>query len=95
MKCGYTHNIASRESAACPYLTPLYLTAHRCLAHVVNLAVVDFISHITKIAIVESSTAIWEYDPTLKGNRVLNSSLDVISAIRMLTIKVSPLPVSI
>jgi hypothetical protein len=45
-------------------------------------------SHITKIAAVENATAIWEYDPTLEDNRVLGGSLDVISAIRTLTIKV-------
>jgi hypothetical protein len=45
-------------------------------------------SHITKIAAVETSTAIWEYDPSLPGNRVLGGSLDVIAAIRTLAIKV-------
>jgi hypothetical protein len=45
-------------------------------------------SHITKIAAVETSTAIWEYDPSLPGNRVLNGSLDVIAAIRTIAIKV-------
>jgi hypothetical protein len=60
-----------------------------CLAHVVNLAIVDFMSYITKIAAVESSTAIWEYDPSLPGNRVLSGSLDVISAIRTLAVKAS------
>jgi hypothetical protein len=44
--------------------------------------------HITKIAAVENATAIWEFDPTLEDNRVLGGSLDVISAIRTLTIKV-------
>jgi hypothetical protein len=45
-------------------------------------------SHITKIAAVKNATAIWEYNPTLEGNRVLGGSLDVISAIHTLTIKV-------
>jgi hypothetical protein len=61
----------------------------RCLAHVVSLAIVDFMSHVTKIAAIENSAAIWEYDPSLPGNRVLNGSLDVISAIRTLAIKAS------
>src|ERR1700677_2432341 len=60
-----------------------------CLAHVVNLGVVNFMSHITKIATIENATAIWEYDPSLDGNRVLGGSLDVIAAIRTLAIKVS------
>jgi hypothetical protein len=46
-------------------------------------------THITKIAAVETTTAIWEYDPTLPDNRVLNGSLDVIAAIRTIAIKVS------
>jgi hypothetical protein len=60
----------------------------RCLSHVVNLANIAVMSHITKIAAVENSTAIWEYDPTLEGNRVLGGSLDVIAAIRTIAIKV-------
>jgi hypothetical protein len=46
-------------------------------------------THITKIAAVETATAIWEYDPSLPDNRVLNGSLDVTAAIRTLPIKVS------
>jgi hypothetical protein len=45
--------------------------------------------HITKLAVIETTTAIWEYDPSLANNRVLNGSLDVIAAIRTLVIKVS------
>ncbi len=59
-----------------------------CLEHVVNLANIDVMSHITKIAVVETTNAIWEYDPTDLGNRVLNGRLDVIAVIRTLTIKV-------
>ncbi|KAF8868814.1 hypothetical protein BD779DRAFT_1395460, partial [Infundibulicybe gibba] len=59
-----------------------------CLAHVVNLATVAVIGHITKIATVENATAIWEYDPMLADNRVLNGSLDLVSAIRTLAIKI-------
>jgi pyridoxal/pyridoxine/pyridoxamine kinase len=44
--------------------------------------------HITKIAAVETTSAIWEYDPILPDNRLLNGSLDVIAAIRTLAIKV-------
>ncbi|KIJ89948.1 hypothetical protein K443DRAFT_117306, partial [Laccaria amethystina LaAM-08-1] len=59
-----------------------------CLGHVVNLAEVDVMTHITKIAAVETATAIWEYDPSLPDNRVLNGSLDVTAAIRTLAIKI-------
>lgn len=61
----------------------------RCLSHVVNLADVDVMDHITKIAAVQTTNAIWEYDPSLAGNRVLGGSLDVIAAIRTLAVKVS------
>jgi len=64
------------------------LQIFRCLAHVVNLANINIMDHITKIAAVESATAIWEYDPSLPDNRVLNGSLDVIAAVRTLAIKV-------
>lgn len=46
---------------------------------------------ITKVAAIESAQAIWEFDPTLDGNRVLGGSLDVIAAIRTIAIKVSDL----
>jgi hypothetical protein len=59
------------------------------LGHVINLANVDVMGHITKIAAVENATAIWEYDPTREDNHVLGGSLEVIAAIRTLEIKVT------
>jgi hypothetical protein len=56
---------------------------------VVNLANVAVMGHITKIAVVENTNAIWEYDPELPNNRVLGGSLDVVAALRTLVIKVS------
>jgi hypothetical protein len=44
--------------------------------------------HITKIAVVENTNAIWEYDPELPDNRVLGGSLDVVAALRTLVVKV-------
>ena len=61
----------------------------RCLEHVINLATVAVMGSITKIAAIENAQAIWEFDPTLDGNRVLGGSLDVIAAIRTIAIKVS------
>jgi len=49
---------------------------------------IDVMDYITKITAVETTMAIWEYDPFLSGNCVLNSSLDVIVAIQTLAIKV-------
>ena len=67
----------------------LRLTVSRCLEHVVNLANGDIMSHITKVAVMETTQAIWEYDPTLEGNTVLGGNLDVIAAIRTIALKVS------
>ena len=44
--------------------------------------------HITKIAIIENSNAIWEYDLGLPDNHVLGGSLDVVAVLRTLVIKV-------
>jgi hypothetical protein len=54
----------------------------------VNLANVAVMGHITKIAAIENSNAIWEYDPELPSNRVLGGSLDVVAAIRTLAVNV-------
>ena len=53
-----------------------------------NLANVAVMDHITKIAAIENANAIWEYDPELPGNRMLEGSLDVVAAIRTLVVKV-------
>ncbi|KAM6504367.1 hypothetical protein JOM56_001310, partial [Amanita muscaria] len=53
---------------------PVWLAAQKqlpCLEHVVNLSNVDIMSHITKLTIIESTNAIWEYDPSDPGNHVL------------------------
>lgn len=62
-----------------------------CLAHVVNLGIIAVMSMITRIANVETSTAIWEFDPTDPSNRVLGNSLDVVAAVRTIAIKVHSL----
>ena len=59
-----------------------------CLAHVINLAITNVMSQVTKIMNVETPASIWEFDPDIPTNRVLGSSLDVVSAIRMLAIKI-------
>ena len=45
-------------------------------------------SHITKVAVIEMSTAIWEFDPSLPDNRLHGNSLDVIAAIWTVAIKI-------
>ena len=45
-------------------------------------------SHITKLAAIETTSAIWEYDPSEPDNRVSGGGLDVIATIRTLAIKV-------
>lgn len=61
---------------------------YRCLAHIINLGVTDVMGSITKFAALETATAIWEYDPTDKNNRVLGGSVDLIAALRTLGVKV-------
>jgi hypothetical protein len=58
------------------------------LAHVLNLAIVDIMAEITRIDHIATTTAIWEFDPMLPSNRVMNNSLDVVAAIRTLAIKI-------
>ena len=62
----------------------------RCLGHVIALTELAIMSAIAKIGATQNTMAIWEYDPALEDNRVLGSQLNVIVAIRTLTIKVQP-----
>ena len=48
----------------------------------------EFMNVVTKIAHVETTAAIWEFDPTLTQNQVLGSALDVVAVVRMLAIKI-------
>ena len=43
---------------------------------------------VTQVGLVESKQAMWDYDPNAVENRVLSGGLDVIAAIRTLSIKV-------
>jgi hypothetical protein len=45
----------------------LLISLHSCLAHFVNLGNIDVMARITKIAAVETTSAIWKYDP-LQGS---------------------------
>ncbi|KAH8996264.1 hypothetical protein EDB92DRAFT_1942651 [Lactarius akahatsu] len=44
-------------------------------------------SHITKLAVIKTTNAIWEYNPEDPNNQVLGGGLDVIATIHTLTIK--------
>jgi hypothetical protein len=46
--------------------------------------------HVTKRAIAESTTAIWEYDPSLKENKVAGGRPDALSVLRTIGVKVCP-----
>ena len=59
-----------------------------CLAHVVNLGLTDFMSIITRLATIETTMAIWEYNPTLPQNRLLEGSIDVVTTLQTLVIKI-------
>lgn len=58
------------------------------MAHTVNLGTGDVMTVITKKAALETAQAIWDHDPLDPDNRVLGGSLDVIAALRTLTIKI-------
>jgi len=45
-------------------------------------------SIVIRIIHIETSTTIWEFDPTLTENQVLSGSLDVIAALQTLVIKI-------
>jgi hypothetical protein len=46
-------------------------------------------SVLTNIGGVQTTAAIWEFDPSEEGNRALGGSLDIVCAIRTLAVKVS------
>ncbi|KAL6298236.1 hypothetical protein BKA93DRAFT_706190, partial [Sparassis latifolia] len=35
-----------------------------CLGHVISLGIEDYMSEITRIAVIETKQAIWDYDPS-------------------------------
>ncbi|KAM6489939.1 hypothetical protein JOM56_014518, partial [Amanita muscaria] len=59
-----------------------------CFKHVINLGNVAVMGHITRMAALQTAATIWDYDPDLPSNRVLGGSLDVIAAVRTLTVKI-------
>jgi hypothetical protein len=67
----------------------LLIMCLRCLVHTVNLANVAVMGQITKMAAMETASAIWEYNPALPDNQVLSGSLDVIATLQTIAIKVS------
>jgi len=87
-----TSNEKLKRTSFCKHayflLVMLCLPWLRCLKHVINLANVAVMGHITKIAIIENTNMIWEYDPELLNNYILGGSLDIVVAIQTLTIKV-------
>ena len=60
----------------------------QCLAHELNLAIVNIMAEITWIDHIAITTAIWEFNPMLLSNCVMNNSLDVVAAICTLAIKI-------
>ena len=80
--------LSKQSSTAGTFIHSTLLNSLPCLAHVLNLTITDFMSVITRIANVEMTSAIWEFDPTLPSSRVLGDSLDVVATICTLTIKI-------
>lgn len=81
---------ATKNQLSCVNMSELDLNSSftRCLAHVVNLAVGDFMKSVTSVAALESREAIWNFDPQQPTSRVLGNRLDVIAHLRTLGIKV-------
>jgi hypothetical protein len=59
-----------------------------CLEHAVQLSVVSVMDHVTKRSIAESSSTIWEYDPSLDENKVAGGRPDALSVLRTINVKV-------
>ena len=93
MKIGTQHPCSLGKSLFPSYL-PIHANLHhsRCIGHIVQLAIKDFMTAVTQVGLVESKQAMWEYDPKVNENRVLCGGLDVITAIWTLTIKVQLFP---
>ncbi len=61
---------------------------HSCFAHIVQLAIKDFMSEIMQKAAPETKQAIWDYNPH-ESSSLVNGGLDVITTIHTLAVKVS------
>jgi hypothetical protein len=86
---GTVMSFASRRlSSFCFWCLQLMPTYGRCLSHVNNLGICDFMSFITKTAVIETKQAIWDYDPEDPSNRILGRDLDAVAIVRTLAVKV-------
>jgi hypothetical protein len=59
-----------------------------CLTHVINLAIIAIMLTITKTTAADTSSAIWEFDPTLPNNHMLDGSLNAVTAVHTLAVKI-------
>lgn len=92
-------NNTSNNNTACDHIKQLLHHQHvyyfypnknclSCLAHILNLTITAVMSILTCIATVETTTAIWEFNPMLAVNHVLGGCLDVVAAICIIAIKI-------
>lgn len=72
-----------RESS---YLPLLAIT--RCMGHIIQLGIKDFMAFVTKTSAIETTAAIWEYDPNDAENHIQGGKLDAIAFLRTLIVKV-------
>ena len=91
---------SSNNDTACNNIEAILINDHQiysfdstqhhlpCLAHVLNLAIIALMSEITRVEHIATTSAIWEFDPTLPHNRILNGSLNVVAIVHTLTIKI-------
>lgn len=66
----------------------LFKSTLGCLAHVIQLGNLDLMKHVTNIGAIETAATIWEWDPTAPDNRLSNGSLDAVSTLRTIAVKV-------
>ena len=59
-----------------------------CLAHAINLTILVVMSEITRVDHIATTNVIWEFDLTLPANQLVGDSIDVITTICTLAIKI-------
>ena len=86
------HTGMPRDFDICEYLILLFSQlippCIRCLGHVIQLANGDMMKHVTNIAAVETAAAIWKLNPKDPNSHLSNGSLDAVSTLCTVAIKV-------
>lgn len=83
---------ASESLLGCELLLSRFtiLTLLSCLGHILELAIEAIVTTVTKKSAVETTTAIWEFDPAAPGSLLDGNKADLLAMLRTLSVKVSP-----